>query len=117
MMRQISIFEIAGLQEPINWQELSAEELANTIAYRFGAIPKLNRFGDYAFMLKPCDVSISIGTYNTYDERNGKKFISVSVDNKKAHCGSGGPCDSIEEALNFIERALKRWENEQEEKP
>lgn len=117
MAYQMSIFELVERPEPLCWEEMTLEELANTITYRFGAIPKLNRFGDYTFMLKPCDVSISIGTYNTYDERNGKKFISVFVDNKKAHCGSGGPCDSIEEALNFIERALKRWENEQEEKP
>ena len=113
MAYQMSIFELVDRAEPLCWEEMTLEEVANRIASFFGCIPKIDRFQDFRFTIKPCEISIGFGNYNTYDDRNGKKFISVSVDNRKAHCGSGAPCDNIEEAERFIERALKRWENEE----
>lgn len=100
-MYQMSVFDILeGKSE--NWQELSHKEIAERIAAEFGKVPVLDRFGDYAFEIKPYTVSICLGRYTTLDERKGKLHIGVHIDNRKALSGSACPCDSIEEAIRRI---------------
>ena len=68
-------------------------------------------FGQWeAWASKDVKVTVSTSTYATDDERQGKAFISVGYDNKKEHCGGGGPCDDIEEAIKWMARHCQKRE-------
>ena len=38
---------------------------------------------------------------------NGEKYIGIDIENDR-HCGSCAPCTSIEEAVSFIEKHVRR---------
>lgn len=50
--------------------------------------------------------------YDTEDEFDGKRMILVGYDDKKNHSGGGGPCDSIDEAVEYFQNILRRYDRQ-----
>ena len=48
------------------------------------------------------EIVITIGQY----KKNGEKFVSVGLWDKKNQSGFGAPCDSYEEVLKYYRKAL-----------
>ena len=68
-------------------------------------------FGQWeAWADKNTKVTVSTSTYATNDDREGKAFISVGWDNKKSYAGGGGPCDNIQEVIDYMARFCTKRE-------
>lgn len=116
-MRQLTIFDVIE-PECQDWQDMSLKELATYIGDRTGLhfIPDTRFHGEFneyiAYYTSKVFFTVGIGHYTTYDERNGKPFISVEYENKNDHSGSGAPCDSLEEAISYFKSYTERTETE-----
>jgi len=55
-------------------------------------------------------LEVSEGHYSTMDEKNGQRFIGVGY--SFGTSGGGAPCDSIDEAVNYLRRRKAEYESE-----
>lgn len=106
-MEQMTVFELLPADPiPDNWRELDPAKVAAIIAQRFGQVPA-EYFGGWSFRVGPLLCTVDIQEYNTLDDRNGRKFIGIGCDNKQAYAGAGGPCDTIAEAIEYMQKLIK----------
>lgn len=97
---QMSIFDLLPAESLENIPE---EEMVIQIGNALGVtFVKDKHLGDYRAKVGQSVLSVE---YSYYDGCfNDAKFISCGVDDKKNHCGSGAPRDSIKEAIEWFER-------------
>ncbi len=93
---QMSIFDF---QQERNWLNLSdlnrmlEEDTGEGLTYLSGFLEK--KVGSR-------EIVITIGQY----KKDGTKFVSVGLWDKKNQSGFGAPCDSYEEVLKYYRKAL-----------
>ena len=113
-MNQMTIFDILETDEPIDWRDMSLKQIASYISERTGLnfIPDTRFHGDFheyiAYKTNRLFFTIGLSKYNTLDDRNGQPFISVGYEDKKDRSGGGGPCDTLEEAIKYFGRLLRK---------
>lgn len=106
-MEQMTIFDLLPADPiPERWQDLPPEKVAEAIAKRFGQVPK-PYFDGFRFEVGPLECTIDFQHYRTLDERNGRPFIGIGCDNRKAHAGAGAPCDDIAEAVEYLRKIIR----------
>lgn len=96
--------------------DLPEEEMVEEVGKRLGKKFEMITLEGYrskwhAYKCKICGIVLTIdgfSSYNTGDERHGKRMILVSWDNKKEQAGGGAPCDSIEEVVSYFENIIRR---------
>ena len=118
-MKQMTIFDILAPDECKDWRDMSLKEIASYISEQTGLnfIPDTRFHGDFheyiAYKTNRLFFTIGLSKYNTLDDRNGQPFISVGYEDKKDCSGGGGPCDTLEEAINYFNSRLgKEKQNE-----
>ena len=126
MINQISLFDILPEEEieyP-DWHDMTEEQIAGFIGEQLGLVfTPNNKYRDakgyLAYRDKTGEFEIGIGHYAVdLDKdgqpfvRKGQAFISAHYWNKKLLGGSGGPCDSLEEAVNHLRAAEKQAERD-----
>lgn len=97
---QMSIFDLIPAEslEKIPEEEM-VRQIGNALGVRF---VKDNYLGDYRAKIGQSVLSLHYSYYHGCF--NNAKFISCGIDDKKNHCGSGAPRDSIQEAIEWFER-------------
>ena len=107
---QLSLFDLLPTED---LETIPADTMAETIGTAIGVKLTWNdKFYEYAGKLNGAKNSVS---YAYYAEVvcGGRKFVDCSVE--MSHGGSGCPCDSIQEAIEFIKKVLPKqleWEKE-----
>ena len=104
MKHQISIFEYLE-QTDRSFEDMTVQEIAQTIADKFGKKAEKLRFeGYYGFKMGNCAVEVHKSRYNPL-VNNGAWHIGVSLEYKNG--GMSCPCDSLDEAINRVERWIE----------
>ena len=107
MENQMSIFDYIQPEYP-DINTITEAEMVSIIGKATGLTFVRDKFlEDWRAKYKGCVISIEYLNYKTYDERNGKRFISVEVEYKTS--GIGSPCDNIEEAIGRIKKGIERF--------
>ena len=57
------------------------------------------------------------GTYDTNDERNGKRHIGAEFDFAENHAGGGALCDTIDEAVAYLRRRKQEYMDRHNRRP
>lgn len=126
MINQISLFDLLPQEEVEypDWHDMSEEQIARFIGEQLGLMfTPNNKYRDakgyLAYRDKTGEFEIGIGHYAVdLDKdgqpfvRKGQAFISAHYWNKKLLGGSGGSCDSLEEAVNHLRAAEKQAEKD-----
>ena len=109
-MNQMTIFDILEPDKPIDWREMSLKQIASYISDRTGLnfIPDTRFRGEFneyiAYKTSHLFFTVGLSKYSTLDARNGQSFISVGYEDKRGHSGGGGPCDSLDEAIDYFNK-------------
>lgn len=117
-MKQMTIFDIIAPDKRKDWRDMSLKEIASYISEQTGLnfIPDTRFHGDFheyiAYKTNRLFFTIGLSKYNTLDARNGQPFISVGFEDKKDHSGGGGPCDSLDEAIDYFNKRKGQKQNE-----
>ena len=107
-MYQLTIFDL--LQEP-DIDTLTIQEAVERIGERLGLSFTYNSFFEHYEAKKgKLLLTAEYNHYSTMDEKNGKRFIGVGYDCKKDQAGGGAPCDSLQEAVDWFQRIIERYE-------
>lgn len=108
MEGQLTIFD---LLEERTLEDMTEEEMITEVERRLGLRFQVKEYKgtpplyEYEYKFNK-DVRITC-EYDTY-MGTSTRFISVGYDNKKSKGGGGAPCDSIEEAVEYFKRIIKR---------
>ena len=106
-MRQITIFDVIPCEEP-DFGQMTLKQIASYIGEKTGLnfIPDTRFHGDFneyiAYYTRTMFFTIGLSRYATFDERNGRQFISAGYEDKKTSSGCGKPCDSLSEVTEFF---------------
>lgn len=117
-MRQLTIFDVIE-PECQDWHDMSLKEIASYIGNKAGLnfIPDTRYHGEFneyiAYYTSKAFFTIGISHYTTLDDRHDKPFISVEYENRhNGFTGSGRPCDTLDEAINYFKSIKERTETE-----
>lgn len=110
MNNQIDIFDLLTPDDikSKDFREMTIEEIADYLGDLLGLKFKYSElFGEYIAKVGKRTLELRLGTYHYHfsDKRNGDPFISCGW--LEAGAGQGLPCDSLEEAYNFLRRAKR----------
>lgn len=101
-MRQLTIFDFMESE----LENFPLETVVDMIGNALGLEFKWNDFlKQYEAKIKQYIVDVNYLRYETLDERDGKRFISVGIG--EYHGGCSAPTDSIDEAIDFLKAAMK----------
>ena len=104
-MNQMTIFDVMG--SCMDFRTMTDEEMVRLIGEMTGLEFRWNDFFcSWIARDKALTVMVCRDRYITDDELRGQEFISVQVDVTRGGCGS--PCDSLNEAAEFIKAGVKR---------
>lgn len=112
---QMSIFEYLPTDDTLESKTLEqiAAELSMLVGVNFNKAVseyKGDTFVEYVAKLdKNNRLMLDEGTYNTEDERHGKRYIGVGYDFAENHAGGGAPCDTIDEAVAYLRRRKQEY--------
>lgn len=110
-MMQMTLFELEPIED-VDFNKTPEEEMVRIIGCAIGYDFK-NKGWPWGWQAgdKKLTINVKYGNYKTLDERDGKRFISAGYDyhTKGQIGGAGGPCDSIEEAIEFLKKGIERW--------
>lgn len=107
-MEQLTIFDLIPSDEPFEGKTI--EQIVTEISILVGIYfkPKVWEWDDHqtveyvAKLGKKDQLTIEEDFYQTRDEKNGQRFIGVEYTFGLA--GGGCPCDSIDEAVQYLKR-------------
>ena len=103
---QLSLFEI-----PMGDKFPSSEaEMVKIISKKTGLkFEYVDALWGWVAKTKYCKFTLKYRNYNMTDNHN--RFISCGYDYHKGKSmgGSGGPCDSIDDAVRFFKRGIAEW--------
>lgn len=108
---QLSLFDLSNENEDINF--LSEKEMVDILNRRLNLNLKYDSFfEDYRQKLKSgFTVSVEYSRYFGDEEwgepPTGDLFIAVGIMSNRG--GYGGPCDTLEEAIECIQGHIDRW--------
>lgn len=111
MSYQITVFDLLDTPE---WTNMTLKQIAAYISSQTGLnfIPDTRWHGKYneyiAYHTSKLFFTLGLDNYDTFDERNGKPFISAGYESKKDNSGGGSPCDTLEEAIEYFRHKLER---------
>ena len=110
-MRQMTLFEL----EPTDEVDISTtleEDVVAIIGNALG-LKFENKGWPWGWVAgdKKLNFDVKYSNYTSMDEKHGKRFIAC---NYNYHIngnigGAGGPCDSVDEAIEFLRRGIERW--------
>lgn len=112
---QMDIFDFLQ-QDEFNTMTLkdAAAYLSKKTGLKFKQVSWMKTDGDEALMYeaKKKDVVVNIAfSHYAPEVREGKRFLGVDVDQKKwPYHGASSPCESMEEALTFLQKRLNEIE-------
>lgn len=115
MTGQMTIFDFLKPQE-VDLEILPEEDMVHMLedaaGISFKKIVYTNRFYHdfHEYEYKHGQLRITVKYENYCMEERHDRFIDVMYTLKNNSEGAGGPCDTIDEALFFIKRGLKRLE-------
>lgn len=110
MDRQITIDDYLGEKE---LSAMSEEEMVKEVGERLGLSFQPHELGDYRAKYKRLVLTLELSTYYGSDQ----VIILYGYDNKKELRGGGGPAESIDEAVEQLQRIITREaEHEQRER-
>ena len=107
---QMSIFEF--LQQESDFSSMPESEVMDAISQRIGVRLLWDKHLEkYSAMVGKTKISSEMGTYSCTHEGSetiiaGHKFIGAGW--QRSTEGGGRPCDSIDEAVEYFERAINR---------
>lgn len=101
MDRQITIDDYLGEKE---LSAMSEEEMVNEVGKRLGLSFQPHELGDYRAKYKRLVLTLELSTYYGSDQ----VIILYGYDNKKELSGGGGPAESIDEAVEHLQRIITR---------
>ena len=109
---QMTIFEF--LPQESDFAAMPEAQVIRIISDRIGIELKYTEYGDfheYSAKVGKLTITAKISTYLcTHGESgtviDGHKFISVGYGNSNG--GAGSPCDSIDEAVEFLKKAIEK---------
>ena len=112
-MEQMTIFDFMPVS---SLDDLPEAEMVEEVGRRIGKRFEMVELPGYRkkirqYKLKQKNIELTLDGYSTYDtgdERDGKRMILVGWGNKKENSGGGAPCDDIEEAVRYFESILRR---------
>lgn len=112
-MEQLTIFDLMP-SEPFEGKTIEqiAAEISMLVGIEFK--PKVWEWNDHqtveyvAKLGKKDELTIDEDFYQTRDERNGKRFIGVGF--TFGSSGGGSPCDSIDEAVEYLRKRKQEHE-------
>lgn len=112
MLGQMTIFDF--LEAPGELDTIPEEDMVEQIGAAIGAAFTYNSFFD-EYQAKIGKITLTL-EYNNYFEEvdNGARFISCGIGTQ--HEGTGSPCDSISDAIEFFRTHLRKYEKERKEK-
>lgn len=113
MEGQMSIFDFLE-PEQADFHKMTLADIADYIGEQLGVMFIYNNhLGQYECNIgKKYILSLELSTYWTNDHRNGEKFISAGHQLfKGSYTGGGCPCDSLEEAVEYLRKQLTRFKN------
>lgn len=103
---QMSIFDFIQ-QEERSLEEIPIEEAVKILERDTGIKFVWNSFyGQHIGRLGGQKIYVRYGRFAP-GVFNQEKFIGIDIEND-SHCGAGSPCTSIEEAVSFIEKHVRR---------
>lgn len=108
MSKQMDIFDLMAPEDikAKDFRTMTIEEIADYLGDLLGLKFTYNEtFGEYVAKVGKRTLDVHLSTYSLglNDEKSGKPFISCGWSETGA--GEGSPCDSLEEAYNFLRRA------------
>ena len=108
-MNQMTIFDV--MASSMDFRKMTDEEMIRLIGEMTGLEFRWNDFFcRWIARDKALTVMVYRDTFDTNDDRNGKEFIALDVNYRKADFGI--PCESISEAVNEIKNSKKRLKAE-----
>lgn len=115
---EVLAWKLSELENTQDLENVTLEELnkkiTEKIGIKFEENPKYP--GEYVAKIKGgYTLEFSFSTYMTEDGGDGKKTILLGWSNKKGE-GGGSPGDSIEEAVDYFKKALRRIEEDKQKK-
>lgn len=115
---EVLAWKLSKLENTQDLENVTLEELnkkiTEKIGIKFEENPKYP--GEYIAKIKGgYTLEFSFSTYMTEDGGDGKKTILLGWSNKKGE-GGGSPGDSIEEAVDYFKKALRRIEEDKHKK-
>lgn len=111
-MQQVTWFELEAEEKTdCDINDLSEPEMVDIVGCSAGLNFKYkNELFGYEAKTKHCTFTLKYSTYK-YAGAYGKRHISAGYDYKKNGeiGGAGRPCDSIQQAIDFMKRGIERW--------
>lgn len=101
MDRQITIDDYLGEKK---LSSMSEEKMVNEVGERLGLSFQPHELGDYRAKYKRLVLTLELSTYYGSDQ----VIILYGYDNKKELSGGGGPAESIDEAVECLQRIITR---------
>lgn len=101
MERQITIADYLGEKE---LSAMSEKEMVNKVGERLGLSFQPHELGDYRAKYKRLVLTLELSTYYGSDQ----VIILYGYDNKKELSRGGGPAESIDEAVECLQRIITR---------
>lgn len=115
---EVLAWKLSELENTQDLENVTLEELNKKITEKIGIKFEENSKypGEYVAKIKGgYTLEFSFSTYMTEDGGDGKKVILLGWSNKKGE-GGGSPGDSIEEAVDYFKKALRRIEEDKHKK-
>lgn len=112
MQGQMSIWDFLGDEKTQEgFFDLTDKEIAEVIGERLGVCFVYNNYLEHweYKIKKKSRIDLSKSKYSLAGEKNGQPFISAGWDYKSTE-GGGCPCDSIDEAVNYLRNGIERIE-------
>lgn len=101
-MYQMTIFDIQRNE----LEQTSEETMAQIIGEELGLHFRYNNYLKvYETNVQGYTISVHYSRYSTLDDRQGKRFIAVSIMNRLG--GTSSPTDSFIEAIGFLRAGMK----------
>ena len=114
-MRQMSIFDYLPTDDTLDGKTLDqiAAEVSMLVGVKFDKV--VSKYKEYTFVEyvakldKNHRLTLDEGTYDTEDDRDGKRFIGAGYDFAENSAGGGSPCDTIDEVVAYLRQRKQEY--------
>lgn len=109
-MQQMTVWD---LLPPERLEDIPEPDMVKRIGNAIGVTFRRNAFMEYEAKIRKLILTVEYDRYFAScesDEATGDLFVGVGIEDKRNHRGMGAPCDSINEAIEWFRKKLKKQE-------